>query len=82
VPVALRVGRGSAPARAAPARAAAAAFLQLLDLLARFLVASPSSTCADGGSGEVARPRSASPPPARFACAIACALPALSSSAH
>ena len=34
---------------------------------------SPSSVSAEGGSGEVARPAAASPPPARLAWAIACA---------
>ena len=49
--------------------------LQLLDLLALILVGiADFDQCADGGSGEVARPRCASPPPARLACAIACAL--------
>ena len=36
-------------------------------------LASPTSVSAEGGSGEVARPAAASPPPARLACAIACA---------
>src|SRR5664280_2507901 len=36
-------------------------------------LASPSSVSAEGGSGEVARPAVASPPPARLAWAMACA---------
>ena len=65
----------AAPARAAAAPAAAAAspatarsVCALLRSRRRF------RPCADGGSGEVARPFAASPPPARLACAMACAL--------